>query len=253
GQWKPGDKVVVNGWGLSETEWGGFCQRQRVKAEWLTRLPDAFTLSEAMAIGTAGYTAMLAVLGLERWGLKPDSGEILVTGAAGGVGSIAIAVLAQLGYSVVAATGRPETHDYLASLGARGFMDRASLSLSGKPLQKERWAGVIDNVGGPILANVIAQTRATGAVAACGNAASADLQTSVFPFILRGVALLGINSVYVSPSQRETAWQRLAYDLKKDKLELITAGIEPMSRVPELAAAIVEGKVRGRIVVDVNR
>jgi len=252
-EWRPGDRVLVNGCGLSETEWGGYCQRARMRAEWLVRVPDVFTFYESMAIGTAGYTAMLAVLALERWGLQPDGGEVLVTGAAGGVGSVAIAVLAELGYAVVAASGRPETESYLRSLGATDVIDRTGLAVLGKPLQKERWAAVIDSVGGAFLANAIAQTRAGGAVAACGNAGSADLPGSVFPFILRGVALLGINSVTAPRAQRELAWQRLAYNLRKDRLELITSGVEPMSRLPELAQEIIAGRVRGRLVIDVNR
>ncbi|MBI1207186.1 MAG: acryloyl-CoA reductase [Azospirillum sp.] len=251
--WQPGDRVVVNGWGLSETEWGGFAQKQRVKPEWLIRLPDAFSLDQAMAIGTAGYTAMLAVLALEHMGVVPGTKEILVTGAAGGVGSVAVAVLSGLGHQVVAATGRPDTHGFLSGLGAGGFIDRATLLEKGAPLQSERWAGAVDSVGGITLANVIAQTVSNGAVAACGLAGGMGLPGSVFPFILRGVSLLGINSVYEPRAKRELAWARLATDLPKEKLAAITAGIEPMSKLPELAEQIVAGQIRGRVVIDVNK
>ncbi len=250
--WKPGDRVVVNGWNLSETEWGGYIQQQRVKPEWLVRVPDSFTLAESMAIGTAGYTAMLAVLALEHMGVKPDGHEVLVTGAAGGLGSIAVSVLAKLGYHVTASTGRPETHDYLKGLGARTIIERATLSEKGLPLQRERWSGAIDSVGGQTLANVIAQTARHGAVAVCGLAGGSDLLASVFPFILRGVALLGVDSVQATKSQREEAWRRLAIDLDKSRLDAMTT-IEPLSKVFELADAIVRGQVRGRTVIDVRK
>ena len=250
--WRPGDRVVVNGWNLSETEWGGYIQKQRVKPEWLVRVPDVFTLAEAMAIGTAGYTAMLAVLALEHMGVGPAGHEVLVTGAAGGVGSIAVSVLAKLGYSVVASTGRPETHDYLKSLGAHAIIDRAALTEKGLPLQRERWGGAIDSVGGQTLANVIAQTARHGAIAVCGLAGGSDLPASVFPFILRGVSLVGIDSVQATRRRREEAWKRLATDLDKAKLDAMTT-IEPLSNVFELAESIVRGQVRGRTVIDVRK
>ena len=250
--WKPGDRVVVNGWNLSETEWGGYIQKQRVKPEWLVRVPDAFSLAEAMAIGTAGYTAMLAVLGLEHMGVKPGTGEVLVTGAAGGVGSIAVSVLAKLGHTVVASTGRAETHGYLKGLGATTIIERASLLEKAPPLQRERWAGAVDSVGGVTLANVIAQTMRHGAVAACGLAGGADLPGSVFPFILRGVSLVGVDSVMAPRALRERAWARLATDLDRAKLDAMTT-IAPLSQVFELADAIVKGQVRGRTVIDVTK
>ncbi len=249
--WRRGDRVIVNGYGLSESHWGGFTQKQRVKPEWLVRLHDAFTLEQAMAIGTAGYTAMLSVLALEGAGVKPGGREVVVTGAAGGVGSVAVALLAGLGHAVIAATGRPQTHDYLRALGAGGFIDRAELAAKGAAMQKERWAGGVDSVGGQTLATVLAQTAYGGAVAACGLAGGADLPGSVFPFILRGVSLLGIDSVMAPMARRELAWQRLARDLPKDKLTSITR-VEPMSRLPALAEEIVLGRVRGRVVIDVN-
>jgi acrylyl-CoA reductase (NADPH) len=249
--WKKGDMVVATGWGMSETHWGGYSQRQRVKSEWLVRLPKAFSPVQAMAIGTAGFTAMLAVLALEKAGVTPARGEIVVTGAAGGVGSVAVAVLAQLGYRVVASTGRPETHDYLKSLGAADFIDRAALATKGAPLQKERWAGGVDSVGGQTLANVLAQTAYEGAIAACGLAGGADLPGSVFPFILRGVSLLGVDSVMAPLPRRQAAWDRLARDLPLKKLDAMTT-VEPMSRLPELCQRIVKGQVRGRVVIDVN-
>jgi len=248
--WKPGDKVIANGWGLSETQWGGYAQKMRLKPEWLTRLPVAFSTRDAMAIGTAGYTAMLCIIALEKWGLPKDR-EVLVTGAAGGVGSVAVAILSHLGYRVVASTGRADTHDYLKSLGAAACIDRASLLEKGAPMQKERWGGVVDTVAGQTLATAIAQTCYGQAVAACGLAGGNDVPTSVFPFILRNVALLGIDSVYAPQAKREEAWARLARDLPLAKLAAITEEA-PMSRLPELAAAIVDGKVRGRVVVDVN-
>ncbi len=249
--WKPGDKVVVNGWGMSETQWGGYSQKQRVKPEWLVRLPPAFSLEQAMAIGTAGYTAMLCVLALENYGLKPSEREILVTGAAGGVGSVAVALLAKLGYPVVAATGRPETHAYLTDLGAEGFIDRAELAQKGGALQKERWGGAVDCVGGQILTNVLAQVVYGGAVAACGLTGGTDLPATIFPFILRGVALLGVDSVMAPKPKRETAWARLARDLPIAKLNAMTE-VQPMSKVMELAPKILAGQIRGRVVIDVN-
>ncbi|MEI8393271.1 MAG: MDR family oxidoreductase [Rhodospirillaceae bacterium] len=251
-EWQPGDRVLVNGWNLSETEWGGYIQKQRLKPEWLVRVPDTFSLAEAMAVGTAGYTAMLAILALEHAGVRPGQGDVLVTGAAGGVGSIAVSVLARLGYRVIASTGRPETHAYLTALGASGFIERTTLLDKAPPLQRERWAGAVDSVGGVTLANVIAQTLRHGAVAACGLAGGADLPSSVFPFILRGVSLLGVDSVMAPRVKREQAWSRLATDLDKTKLDAITT-IEPLSKVFELAETIVKGRVRGRTVIDVRK
>jgi len=251
--WKPGDRVVVNGFGLSETEWGGYSRYQRLKPQWLMRLPETFSFEQAMAIGTAGYTAALCVNALERWGaIKPGEGEVLVTGAAGGVGSVAISLLSAKGYNVTASTGRPETHDYLASLGASAFSDRASLSEKGGPLQKERWAGAVDSVGSTTLANVLAQTNYGGAVAACGLAGGADLPATVMPHILRGVALLGVDSVMAPMALRQAAWQTLADTLNLDHLAAMTT-VEPMSKLPELAEAIVAGQTRGRVVIDVTR
>jgi putative YhdH/YhfP family quinone oxidoreductase len=249
--WRPGDKIIINGYGLSESENGGYAQRQRVKSEWLVRLPDAFSLADAMAIGTAGYTAMLAVNALEEAGLVAGSREVVVTGAAGGVGSTAVALLSELGHRVVAVTGRPDTHDYLRKLGAADFLDRAALLEKGAVLQKERWAGAVDSVGGVTLANVLAQTAYGGAVAACGLAGGTDLPSSVHPFILRGVSLLGIDSVMAPMAKRLKAWKRLAEVLPKAKLNAMTT-IEPMSKLPELAKLILAGKIRGRVAIDVN-
>lgn len=251
--WKAGDKVVVNGFGLSETEWGGYSRFQRLKPEWLMRLPETFSFEQAMAIGTAGYTAALCVNALEDWGsIKPGEGEVLVTGAAGGVGSVAISLLAARGYKVTASTGRPETHDYLASLGASAFIDRASLSEKGGPLQKERWSGAVDSVGSTTLANVLAQTVYGGGVAACGLAGGADLPATVLPHILRGVALLGVDSVMAPMAKRVRAWQTLSESLDIKHLSALTT-VEPMSKLPELADAIVAGQIRGRVVIDVTR
>jgi acrylyl-CoA reductase (NADPH) len=250
--WKPGDKVVVNGWGLSETQWGGYTRFQRLKPEWLTRLPSAFSLEEAMGIGTAGYTATLAVDALERWGaIQPGSKEVLVTGAAGGVGSVAVALLAKCGYAVTASTGRPETRDYLKDLGATDFIDRAALLETGAPLQKERWAGGIDSVGGQTLVNALSQTAYGGAIAVCGLAGSADLPATVLPFILRGVALLGIESVNPPRARRDAAWARLARDLDRGKLKSMYV-VEPFEALPNLATKILTGQVRGRVVIDIS-
>lgn len=250
--WAAGDRVIVNGWGLSETEWGGYSRFQRLKPEWLTRLPEGFTPEEAMAVGTAGYTAALCVLALEDWGvIRPGGAEVLVTGAAGGVGSTAIPLLAAAGYRVTAATGRPETHDYLAGLGATAFVDRAALAEKSGPLQKERWGGAVDAVGSTTLANVLAQTVYGGAVAACGLAGGMDLPASVAPHILRGVALLGIDSVMVPQPKRARAWSLLAARLDKAHLAAI-ARVEPLSALPQLAEEIIAGRIRGRVVVDVT-
>jgi acrylyl-CoA reductase (NADPH) len=250
--WKAGDKVVVNGFGLSESQYGGYARYARVKSEWLVRLPSAFSTEQAMAIGTAGYTSALCVDALVNFGLTKGTGEVLVTGAAGGVGSVAVALLAAAGFDVVASTGRPETHDYLKGLGASSFLDRASLQEKGPPLQKERWAAAVDVVGGLTLANVLAQTKYGGGVAACGLTAGADLPATVLPHILRSVALLGVDSVMAPIAKREKAWQRLARDLPTKKLAEITR-VEPMSKLVELAGSILAGQVRGRVVIDVKR
>lgn len=249
--WAPGDRVVVNGWGLSETEWGGYTRFQRLKPEWLIRLPDAFTLQEAMAIGTAGYTAALCVNALEDWGvIQPGKGEVLVTGAAGGVGSTAVSLLSSKGYVVVASTGRAETHDYLRGLGATSFLDRAELAGEVRPLQKERWSGAVDSVGSTTLANVLAQTVYGGAVAACGLAGGNDLPGSVFPHILRSVTLIGVDSVHAPIAKREKAWRTLADHLDRQKLAAMTE-VHPMKDLPDLAKRIVAGAVRGRVVIEI--
>jgi acrylyl-CoA reductase (NADPH) len=250
--WRAGDKVVVNGFGLSESHYGGYSRYARVKPEWLVRLPAVFSPEQAMAIGTAGYTSALCIDALVDFGLTKDAGEVLVTGAAGGVGSFAVALLAAAGFDVVASTGRPETHDYLKALGARSFVDRASLQEKGAPLQKERWAGAVDVVGGATLVNVLAQTKYGRGVAACGLTASAELPATVLPHILRSVALLGVDSVMAPIAKREKAWQRLARDLPVKKLADMTR-VEPMSKLVELAGAILAGQVRGRVVIDVQR
>jgi len=247
----PGDRVVLNGWGVGETHHGGYAGKARVKGDWLVKLPEGISAAESMAIGTAGYTAMLCVMALEREGVTPDKGDILVTGAAGGVGSVAIAILAKLGYRVVASSGRKETEgDYLTGLGAADIIDRAELSAPGRPLGRERWAGVVDAVGSQTLANALGQTRYGGAVAACGLAQGMDLPGSVAPFILRGVTLCGIDSVMAPKPKREEAWKRLASDLDLAKLAAMRVDAK-LEDAPELGAAIVEGKVRGRIVIDV--
>ena len=249
---KPGDRVVLNGWGVGETHHGGYAQKARVKGDWLVRLPDAISSAHAMAIGTAGYTAMLCVLGLERLGVTPDQGEIVVTGAAGGVGSVAIALLARLGYRVVASSRRKDSQsDYLLGLGAVEVIDAAELAAPGRPLARERWAGAVDAVGSHTLANVLAQTRYGGVVTACGLAQGMDLPGSVAPFILRGVTLAGIDSVMRPTADRIEAWARLARDLDLGKLDAMTSRAG-LGDLPRLGAEIVEGKVRGRVVVDVN-
>ncbi|MGH6956525.1 MAG: MDR family oxidoreductase [Caulobacteraceae bacterium] len=247
----PGDRVVLNGWGVGESWHGGYAAKARVKGEWLVKLPASISTADAMAIGTAGYTAMLAVMALERQGLTPERGDALVTGAAGGVGSVAIALLAKLGWRVIASSGRKETEGaYLASLGAAETIDRADLSGPGRPLGRERWAAAVDAVGSHTLANVLSQTRYCGAVAACGLAQGMDLPASVAPFILRGVTLIGIDSVMCPRARREEAWARLARDLDLAKLAAIRVEAK-LSDVLALGAAIVEGKVRGRVVIDV--
>lgn len=250
--WKPGDAVVVTGWGLGENHWGGLAQKARLNGDWLVPLPSAFTPQQAMAIGTAGYTAMLCVLALERHGVKPADGEILVTGAAGGVGSVAVAVLAKLGYTVVAMTGRPNDADYLKALGATDVVDRADYAAPGKPLGRERWAGAVDVAGSHVLANVCATTKYRGVVTACGLAAGMDLPASVAPFILRGVTLAGVDSVMCPRADRLVAWQRLGSDLDVAKLGRISREVGLAEAVP-LAESILKGEVRGRVVVDVNR
>jgi acrylyl-CoA reductase (NADPH) len=249
--WKPGDKVILNGWGLGETHLGAYAEKARVKGDWLVRLPAGISTRDAMAIGTAGYTAMLSVMALERAGLRPERGPIIVTGAAGGVGSVAIALLAKLGYTVIASTGRPEEASYLTGLGASEVIERKELSGPVRPLAKERWAGGIDAVGSTTLANVLSMTRYGGAVAACGLAGGMDLPTSVAPFILRGVSLLGIDSVMCPLPLRQEAWRRLETDLDRSKIAAMVSEI----RLDDVIAAgrrIVEGQVRGRIVVKIR-
>ncbi|WP_404418171.1 MDR family oxidoreductase [Marinospirillum sp.] len=249
--YKVGDLVLLNGWGVGEGHWGGLAQKARVKGDWLVPLPSKFTPAQAMSIGTAGYTAMLCVLALERQGVKPEDGEILVTGAAGGVGSVAISLLSHLGYQVVAATGRPDDADYLKSLGAVDIIERSQLSEPGKPLAKERWAGAVDVVGSHTLANVCASTRYRGVVTACGLAGGMDFPSTVAPFILRGVTLVGIDSVMCPREERLEAWQRLAKDLDITKLEAISQEVALSEAIP-MAEKLLKGEVRGRLVVDVN-
>jgi acrylyl-CoA reductase (NADPH) len=250
--WKPGDRVVVNGWGLGETQWGGFSQYARLAVGWLLRLPEAYSTRQAMAVGTAGYTAALCVMALQKHGLRPGDGEVLVTGATGGVGSVAVTLLASLGYTVTASTGRPHEAAYLEELGAQHIIDRAELSSPGKPLQSERWAGVIDTAGSHTLANACAATRWNGAVAACGLAQGGDFPATVMPFILRGITLYGINCVFVDNAKRAEAWQLLAEHLGADQLERMTQEIG-LSQVIEKSNDLLEGRVRGRTVIDVNR
>ena len=250
-KWKPGDQVILNGWGSGETHLGAYAQKARVKGDWLIRRPAGISARDAVAIGTAGYTAMLAVMALERAGLNPSRGPVIVTGAAGGVGSVAVALLAKLGYAVAASTGRPEEAEYLKGLGASEIINRAELAGPARPLAKERWAGGIDSVGSTTLANVLSMTRYGGAVAACGLAGGMDLPTTVAPFILRGVSLLGIDSVMCPLPLKEEAWRRLAADLDRAK---ITAMANEIGLDDVIAAGrrIVEGKVRGRIVVKIG-
>lgn len=249
-QWKTGDKVVCTGWGMGETHLGAYAEKARVKGDWLVALPQGLSARDAMAIGTAGFTAMLSVLALEKHGVSPKSGPVVVTGAAGGVGSVATAVLSKLGYHVIASTGRASEADYLKSLGAAEIMDRNELSAPAKPLAKERWAGGVDSVGSTTLANLLSMTKYGGAIAACGLAAGMDLPSSVAPFILRGVCLLGIDSVMCPLPPRKAAWQRLASDLDRTKLAEITTEIS-LDQVPEWGAKILAGQVRGRVVVKI--
>lgn len=251
--YKAGDRVVLNGWGVGETHWGGLAQKARLNGDWLIKLPAAFDGRQAMAIGTAGYTAALCVEALVSFGVKPEQGEVLVTGATGGVGSVAVALLAKAGFNVVAATGKASEGDYLKQLGATDIIDRAELAEKGKPLQKERWAGVVDSVGSHTLANACAQTRYGGAVAACGLAQGADLPSTVMPFILRGVSLLGIDSVMAPKAKRAPAWDRLARDLDKNLLDLIAGTEISLGEAIGAAKDLLDGKVRGRIVVNVNK
>lgn len=251
--WRPGDRVTVNGWDLGEKHWGGMATKARVDAAWLTRLPAAIDTRAAAAIGTAGYTAMLCVLAIEDHGVAPGDGPVVVTGAAGGVGSVAVAVLAGLGYEVVASTGRAGAEgDYLRSLGAAEIIDRSELSEpGGRPMARPRWAAGVDTVGSHTLVNLIAALEPGGCVAACGLAGGSDLTGTVFPFILRGVSLLGVNCVYQPAARRDEAWARLATDLEAGTLASITSEV-PLAEVPRVAADILAGKVRGRVVVDVN-
>ncbi len=250
-EYKVGDQVLLNGWGVGEVHWGGLAEKARLKGDWLVPLPAQFTPQQAMAIGTAGYTAMLCVLALERHGVTPDKGEILVTGAAGGVGSVATAVLTKLGYTVVGVTGRPEEAEYVKSLGATEVLAREAFASAGKPLARERWAGAVDVVGSHTLANVCASTKYRGVVTACGLAGGMDLPATVAPFILRGVTLAGIDSVMCPRADRLVAWQRLGTDLDIAKLKLITNEIGLAEAIP-MATQMLDGKLRGRVVVDVN-
>jgi acrylyl-CoA reductase (NADPH) len=250
-EFKPGDPVILTGWRVGETQWGGYAEKARVRASYLVRRPEGISASRAMAIGTAGFTAMLAVIALERHGLKPDGGDVLVTGAAGGVGSVAVALLSRLGYRVVASTGRPEQRDYLTGLGAAELIDRATLGVKpSRPLDAERWAGAIDAVGGTTLATILTQLKYRASVAACGLAGGSDLAATVIPFLLRGVNLLGIDSVMCPRDERIEAWQRLVRDLPLDKLDRMTE-IVPLSALTRSAPKILGGEIRGRIVVDV--
>ena len=253
-EFRPGDPVILTGWRVGEVQWGGYAERARVKAEYLVRRPDGLSARQAMAIGTAGFTSMLAVIALEKHGLAPDAGpgagDVLVTGAAGGVGSVAISLLSALGYRVAASTGRPELRDYLEGLGAAELIDRAALAAKPiRPLDRERWAGAVDSVGGATLATVLTQLKYRASVAACGLAGGSDLPASVIPFLLRGVNLLGIDSVMCPRDERIAAWNRLARDLPLDKLEAVTQTV-PLAEVPALAPRILKGEVRGRIVID---
>jgi acrylyl-CoA reductase (NADPH) len=248
--WQPDDAVILNGWGVGETHFGGFAGYARVKGDWLVGLPRSLTLSQSMAIGTAGYTAMLAVMALEKRGLTPAQGPAVVTGAAGGVGSVAIALLAKLGWQVIASTGRPEESEYLRSLGASEIIDRKELSEKGRPLGKERWIAGVDSVGSHTLANLLAMTKYGGAIAACGLAQGMDLPASIAPFILRGVSLLGIDSVMAPKKRRIEAWGRLASDLDLAKLTTITKSIG-LDEVIEAGKSILDGKIRGRLVVSI--
>jgi acrylyl-CoA reductase (NADPH) len=251
-EFKPGDPVILTGWRVGEVQWGGYAEKARVKASWLVRRPVGLSAAQAMAVGTAGFTAMLAVMALERHGLCPGAGDVLVTGAAGGVGGVAIALLSALGYRVVAATGRLEQRNYLTDLGAADQIERAALAaVPSRPLDRERWAGAIDAVGGNTLATVLTQLEYRASVAACGLAGGSDLPATVIPFLLRGVNLLGIDSVMCPREERAEAWRRLARDLPLDRLERMTR-IEPLAALPGLASKILKGEVRGRTVIDIK-
>jgi len=251
--WAVGDKVILTGWRVGEVHWGGYAQKARVKGEWLVKLPDGLTTKRAMALGTAGLTAQLALLALEKHGLTPESGEVLVTGAAGGLGSVAIVLLSRLGFAVAAATGRAAQHDYLKGLGASSIVDRAELAAApAKPLLAERWAGCIDSVGGTTLASVLASLKLHGAVASCGNAGGVELHTTVLPFLLRGIGLQGIDSAQCPIPLRVEAWSRLVAGMPAALLDSITTEAR-LSDLPQLGASILKGEVRGRVVVDVNR
>jgi acrylyl-CoA reductase (NADPH) len=251
-EFRPGDPVILTGWRVGEAQWGGYAEKARVKASYLVRRPEELSARQAMAIGTAGFTALLAVIALERHGLKPGAGDVLVTGAAGGVGSIAVALLSRLGHRVVASTGRPEQRDYLTALGAADLIDRATLAAKpSRPLDTERWAGAIDAVGGTTLAMILTQLKYRASVAACGLAGGSDLPATVIPFLLRGINLLGIDSVMCPRGERIEAWQRLVRDLPLDKLDRMTETL-PLSALPGLAPKILGGEIRGRIVVDVT-
>ena len=251
-EWRPGDRVVVNGWGMGESHGGGLAQKARLPAAWLLRLPASLSARQAMAVGTAGYTAALCTMALQRHGIAADAGPILVTGASGGVGSVATALLAGLGYAVTASTGRPQEKSYLEALGAVEVIDRAELAAPGKPLQRERWAGAVDSVGSQTLANICAATRSNGAVAACGLAQGADFPATVLPFILRGVTLYGINCVYVDNATRARAWELIAGHVVGPRLDQMTSEIG-LTQAIDAASALLDGKSKGRIVVDVNR
>jgi acrylyl-CoA reductase (NADPH) len=249
--WDPGDHVILNGWGVGEIHHGGYAERAKVKGDWLVRVPYGMTHAQTMAVGTAGYTAMLSLMALEAHSITPSRGPVLVTGAVGGVGSIAVALLARAGYTVIASTGRPEEADYLKNLGASEVIDRAELTGAVKPLGKERFAGAVDTVGSLTLANVLSQIKYGGAAAACGLAGGADLPSNVMPFILRGVSLLGIDSVQCPAVVRKEAWRRISNELDRDKLDAMTTSV-PFDNVKETAASILEGKVRGRAVVEIG-
>ena len=251
-QFKPGDPVILTGWRVGETQWGGYAEKARVRASYLVHRPEGLSARQAMAIGTAGFTAMLAAIALERHGLKPGAGDVLVTGAAGGLGSVAVALLFRLGHRVVASTGRPEQRDYLAELGAADLIDRATPAAKpSRPLDTERWAGAIDAVGGTTLATILTQLKNRASVAACGLAGGSDLSATVLPFLLRGVNLLGIDSVMCPRDERIEAWQRLVRDLPLDRLDRMTETV-PLTALPGLAPKILSGEIRGRIVVDVT-
>jgi acrylyl-CoA reductase (NADPH) len=251
-KFKPGDKVVMNGWGVGDAMWGGYGEKALSKSGWLVKLPDNIDTRQAMVVGTGGYTAMLAILALEDAGVSPDSGPVLVTGAAGGVGSVSVTILSKLGYEVIASTGRPEEEPFLKSLGASSIIERAELSEPGRPLGRERWAGCVDSVGSHTLVNALAQTMHSGAISACGLAQGADLPGTVMPFLLRGVSLLGIDSVMCVMARREQAYARMSTDLSAEKMAIIGAETRPLAAAIETGGQILQGKIRGRVVIDVN-